>query len=126
LEIIIGIIGGFLVGWRAGAKAVMPTLSQVANAQAIDRANYLRTLRRELANILIWRDPGRYLQLYKELNSEVTSLASWRPEEVRKQPTELRAKHPISHSFYRSDSSFQLEQPLQPLQAVLKEVKLAR
>ncbi|MGC1584636.1 MAG: hypothetical protein WA791_02875, partial [Rhodomicrobium sp.] len=102
MEVIIGIIalvGGFLLGWRSGAKAVVPALSQAANTQAIDRANYLHTLRREVANILIWRDPGRYLQLYKELNSEITSLASWRPEDVRKRLTELCGKYPNYSDF---------------------------
>lgn len=51
------LIGGFLLGSKLSAKAVAPALSEVSNTQAIDRACFLQTLRRELANILIWRDP---------------------------------------------------------------------
>lgn len=96
---IIALIGGFLLGLLFGAKSVMSDLSEVKRTQAIDRANYLQTLRRELANILIWRDPGRYLQLYKQLHTEVTSLASWQPEEVRKRLEELWERYPNFSDF---------------------------
>jgi hypothetical protein len=90
---IVALIGGFVFGWRSGAKAVVPALSQVSNTQAIDRANFLQTLRRDLANILVWRNPQRYLQLYRHLHTEVNSLGSWRPEEVRKRLAELCEKY---------------------------------
>ena len=44
------LIGGFVLGSKLSAKAVAPVLSEVSNTQAIDRANFLQTLRRELAN----------------------------------------------------------------------------
>jgi hypothetical protein len=69
-------------------------VTEVATTQAIDRANYLQTLRRELANVLIWRDPQRYLRLYQQLLAETSSFGSWRPEEVRKRLAELCAKYP--------------------------------
>ncbi len=93
------LIGGFVLGSKLSAKAVAPVLSEVSNTQAIDRANFLQTLRRELANILIWRDPQRYLQLYRQLHSEVASLGSWRPEEVRKRLAELCRKFPNYSDF---------------------------
>lgn len=96
---IVALIVGFVFGWKSGAKAVVPLLSQVSNTQAIDRANFLQTLRRELANILVWRSPQRYLQLYSELHVEVKSLRSWRPEEVRKRLAELCKKYPNYSDF---------------------------
>ena len=103
---IIALIGGFFLGQRSAAKTAervraraINEINRLGHTQAIDRANYLQTLRRELANILIWRDPGRYLQLYKQLHTEVTSLASWRLEEVRKRLAELREKYPYYSDF---------------------------
>jgi len=90
---IAALIGGFVLGSKLNAKAVVPVLSEVLNVQAIDRANYLQTLRRELANILIWRDPQRYLQLYRQLLSEVTSIGSWRTEEVHRRLAKLSKKY---------------------------------
>ena len=66
---LVALIGGFMLGAKLSAKAVAPQLKEVSTTQAIDRANFLQTLRRKLANILIWRDPQRHLQLYRELHS---------------------------------------------------------
>lgn len=93
------LVGGFVLGSKLSAKAVAPALTQVSNTQAIDRANFLQTLRRELANVMVWRNPQRYLQLYRQLNSEVSSLRSWRPEEVRKRLAELASKYPYYSDF---------------------------
>lgn len=102
MEIIVGIVtlvAGFMLGAKMSAKAVAPAFTEVSNTQAIDRANYLQTLRRELANILIWRNPQRYLQSYRQLHSEMASLSSWRPEEVRKRLAELCKKYPNYSDF---------------------------
>ena len=96
---IIALIGGFLIGWKSGAKVVVPALDQIANTLAIDRANFLQTLRRELANILIWRKPQRYLQLYQQIHGEVSSLRSWKPEELRKRLAEMSENYPYYSDF---------------------------
>lgn len=105
---IIALIGGFFLGQRSAAKTAegararaINEINRLGHTQAIDRANYLQTLRRELANILIWRDPDRYLQFYKQLHTEVTSLTSRRPEEVQKRLAELRTKYPYYSDFDR-------------------------
>ena len=67
--------------------------------QAIDRANFLQTLRREIANILVWRDPQRYLSLYREIRQEIRSLQSWRLEDVRRRLAKLRKKYPNYSDF---------------------------
>jgi hypothetical protein len=96
---IVALVGGFVFGWKSGANAVVPALSQISNTQAIDRANFLQTLRRELANILVWRNPQRYLSLYRQLHVEAKSLASWRVEEVRTRISELCKKYPNYSDF---------------------------
>jgi hypothetical protein len=93
------LIVGFLLGMKYTAKAALPGIKDIQGTQAIDRANYLFILRRELANILIWRDPQRYLRLYQELSSELSSLESWRLEEIKKRLAELCEKYPSYNDF---------------------------
>jgi hypothetical protein len=93
------LIVGLLLGMKFTAKAALPGIKDIQGTQAIDRANYLFILRRELANILIWRDPQRYLRLYQELSSELSSLGSWRLEEVKKNLAELCKKYPSYDDF---------------------------
>ena len=87
------------MGAKLIAKGSLPGLKEIDKAQAIDRANYLFTLRRELANILIWRDPQRYVKLYKELCSEFNSFKSWRLEEINKRLSELSKEYPFYADF---------------------------
>lgn len=97
MEIVVGIAalcGGLIVGWNVCQKSLTEPLRRLHRTQAIDRANYLMTLRRELANVLIWRNPQRYIDLYRRLHDEVRSLAAWRPEEIRKRHAELCEKYP--------------------------------
>ncbi|OYW53048.1 MAG: hypothetical protein B7Y80_19010 [Hyphomicrobium sp. 32-62-53] len=96
---LVALIGGFMLGAKLTEMACAPKLNKAWNEQAIDRANYLQTLRRELANQLVWRDPQRFLQLYRHLHSEVASFGSWRPEEVRKRLYELCRKYPNYDDF---------------------------
>ena len=102
MELIVGIVAlivGYIFGRKSGARALVPALSQASNTQAIDRANFLQTLRRELANILIWRNPQRFLELYRHIHAEVSSLKSWRPEAIRKRHAELCSKYPNYSDF---------------------------
>jgi len=101
MEVLVGILAvfiAFVVGWNIRDKATGPT-QRLRRTQAIDRANYLQALRREIANILIYRDPPRYLGLYRRLHEEVSSLSSWRPEEVRRRHAELCEKYPNYTDF---------------------------
>lgn len=96
---VIAFIGGYLGGRKARANAVVPVLNDVSLTQTIDRANYLHTLRRELANILVWRNPQRYLELYRQIHTEILSLKSWRAEEISKRLVELSLKYPNYSDF---------------------------
>jgi hypothetical protein len=71
---LVALVVGFFLGAKLIAKGSLPGIKEMQKHQAIDRANYLFTLRRELANILIWRDPQRYVKLYQELCSEFNIL----------------------------------------------------
>jgi hypothetical protein len=96
---IIALIAGYYLGYKLGTSNAVPVLQNVLNTQAIDRANYLQCLRRELANILVWRKPKRYLELYRQLHTETSSLKSWRTEEVTKRLSELSSKYPNYSDF---------------------------
>jgi len=101
-NIIIGIaslIGGVVLGWWSGAKALAPKMRQMAVTHAIDQANFLGVLRRELANILVWQNPKRYLNIYRELHQEIRTLPSLRLEEVRQRAAELGKKYPYYNDF---------------------------
>jgi len=95
VALVIGVfLGSKLVGFLAS-----PLAKDLQKTQAIDRASYLFTLRRELANILIWRDPQRYVKLYQELCSEFNSFKSWRLEEINKRLSELTKEYPFYKDF---------------------------
>ena len=96
---LVALVVGFFLGFKLIAKAAQPEIKEMQKNQAIDRASYLFTLRRELANILIWRDPHRYVKLYKELCSEFNSFKSWRLEEINKRLSELSKKYPFYADF---------------------------
>ena len=96
---LVALIIGFILGMKLTSKATLPAIKDIKGTQAIDRANYLFILRRELANILIWRDSQRYLRLYQELSSELSSLESWRHEEIKRRLAELCEKYPDYDDF---------------------------
>lgn len=85
---------GVGLGARGAAKVVAPKIDVISRTQAIDRANYLQTLRRELANIMIWHEPRTYLELYKALHAEVSGYRSWRADAIKARLAELCEKHP--------------------------------
>ena len=96
---IVALVVGFFLGAKLIAKGSLPGIKEMQKDQAIDRSNYLFTLRRELANKLIWQDPQRYLKLFQELSSEFKSFKSWRLEEINKRLAELSEKYPFYDDF---------------------------
>ena len=96
---LLSLVGGFWLGAKLSSKVAIPVLKDRDRTQAIDRANYLRVLRRELANILIWRDPQRYISLHNQLTLDSKSLESWRSEEIQKRLAELSVKYPSYDDF---------------------------
>lgn len=96
---LVALVVGLMLGLKLAAKEATRLIKERETSQAIDRANYLFTLRRELANLLIWRDPRRYLQLFQELSSEFKSFESWRTQEINKRLLELSKKYPHYDDF---------------------------
>lgn len=89
----ISLVVGLVLGAILSDKTIQPEIKELLKTRAIDRANYLFTLRREIANILIWQDPQRFVKLYQELCSEINSYKSWRIEEINKHLSELSKKY---------------------------------
>ena len=96
---LLAVVVGFFLGVKLITKGSLHRLKEIDKVQAIDRANYLFTLRRELANILIWRDSKRYVELYQELCSEFNSYKSWRLEEINKRLSELSKEYEFFNDF---------------------------
>ncbi len=96
---LVALVVGFFLGVKLIAKGSLPRLKEIDKAQAIDRANYLFTLRRELANLLIWRDSQRYVKLYQELCLEFKSFKSWRLDEINKRLSELSKEYEFYNDF---------------------------
>jgi hypothetical protein len=65
---------GLWAGDKAAKSVAQKVLREVLRSQAHDRMNYLNTLRRELANYLIWHDPDRYFTLYRLIHAETSAI----------------------------------------------------
>ena len=96
---LVALVVGVFLGSKLVGFVASPVVKDLQKTQAIDRASYLFTLRRELANILIWRDPQRYVKLYQELCSEFNSFKSWRLEEINKRLSDLSKEYPFYADF---------------------------
>lgn len=93
------LICGYVIGVKITSWATKQVIREKDLTQAIDRGNYLQTLRRELGNLLIKRDPQRYLKLFQELSVELVTIKFWRIEEVQKRLSELCEKYPNYNDF---------------------------
>jgi hypothetical protein len=93
------IIGGGAFWWRQIAKFFHVKSREASAALAQEKANYFGALRRELANILIWRNPQRYVEIYREIHAEITSYSSWKPEIISQRLADLTLKYPTSMDF---------------------------
>lgn len=97
----------FIAGFSVGAKLAQTAAKSstgfasddVLVAQAHDRNNLLNTWRREIANILVWRDPDRYLNLYRTLHTETSAYKSWKSAALQAKFDELCKKHPNYEDF---------------------------
>jgi hypothetical protein len=98
---IIGIVAGYLAGWRVAVVAMRPTLQELHQNLATDRNLALSVLRRELANWMFRHDPDRYLQTYKTAH-EATKVIS--KIDNREQCREL-AILTERHKFYKDFDS---------------------
>lgn len=103
LEAVLLLAIGFVVGCWLTAKGANEKIKQGSwrqeNGRASDRASFLFTVSRELANILIWENPDDFLNLYKQLHVENSKYGSWKPEAVQELYDSISAKYPQYQDF---------------------------
>jgi hypothetical protein len=103
--VIVGVVLFFVLslGAKAGVNAAKNTRNFASNdvriGQAHDRINLLNTWRREIANVLVWSDPDRYLDFYRTLHTEVSTYKDWTLDA-------LQAKHDALVKQYPQYSDF--------------------
>jgi hypothetical protein len=59
----------------------------------------LHAWRREIANILVWQDPSRYINLYQTLHAEVSAYRAWKPAALQAKFDELCKRYPNYENF---------------------------
>lgn len=96
---VFALAAGVWVGTKASASATRSALGRAETSQAHDRHNYLSVLRRELANLLIWRDPDRYLRLYELVHAQLQSNSESRLDMLRSRLSGLCEKYPHYSDF---------------------------
>ena len=91
---VIGLIGGFVLGAKANASSARSKFTEIMRSQAHDRFHYLATLRREIANLLIWENPDRFLQMYENIMSELQNVSDMNRDALKKRFDALSKKYP--------------------------------
>lgn len=94
-----GLIFGIWLGAKVRHAAAQSIFEKAAASQAHDRNNFLALARRQIANLLIWRDPDRFLRTYELLHTEERAIPEMRPEAVRARLRELCNKYPNYSDF---------------------------
>src|SRR5262245_13904843 len=103
--VIVGVVLFFVFGYGAkqGQDMARKTTNfashDVRTAKAHDRNNLLNAWRREIANMLVWRDPDRYLELYRSLHAEVATYKNWKQGELQAKYDELSKQYPQYEDF---------------------------
>jgi hypothetical protein len=85
---LLGLTAGISLGWRAHKTSVKEHLSRYGSDIAEDLAAFLYTLRRELANYMVRRDPERFLHLYREARAAEVKIGK---EHKKSQQAQHRA-----------------------------------
>lgn len=97
----ISLVIAFFLGAKFGLRSAVdaPDLASDAVRVANDQRTMLDTWRREIANILVWENPDRYLDLYRTLHGEVSAYSGMKPEVLRAKLGEMCAKYPRFEDF---------------------------
>ena len=88
------LVVGLFLGWSVSSDQCKQEFADIMRAQAIDRRAYLGVLRREIANLLIWDDPDRYLALYNKLLAEIDDMRTFGLLEIQHAHARLCKKYP--------------------------------
>lgn len=99
LALLVALVVGFWLGAKAAGAGFQDTAQRLLRTHAIDRNNYLRVLRREIANHLMQRDPTKFERLYESVADEV-----WKYETFSK--IGLAAEHRAICERYPQYSDF--------------------
>jgi len=106
MEVLVGIGVGvailyfvFRSGFMLAVSASKASSAGAKRSQATDRNNLLSTWRREMANILLWRDPERYLRLYQALHTEISAYKGWKPATLQTKFDVLAKMYPQYEDF---------------------------
>jgi hypothetical protein len=97
--VIILLIVAFAVGAKGGAGSQASIIDKLAVASAHDRMAFLNTLRREIANYLMWDDPDRFQQLSKVVQVEVSAYAEMTAKGRADRLKALTSKYPQYSDF---------------------------
>ncbi|RIA55567.1 hypothetical protein [Dichotomicrobium thermohalophilum] len=91
---IIALIGGIAIGLKLQANNDRHKIKELMRSQAHDRFHYLATLRREIANILIWQNPDRFLAMYENIMLELQNVSDMNRDALKKRFDDLVEKYP--------------------------------
>jgi hypothetical protein len=96
-------VAGLLLGVRMGARSAKATVQSLLIEQganlARDRNLLLHTFRRELANIMIRRDPDNFLRIYREVHNDSISIPEMKIEKQKALLNEITSKYVVYEEF---------------------------
>ena len=96
---LIGLLMGAYFGWHASQKTQAPLLGKLRLNMASDRELALSTLRREIANYIVRRDPDRYLWLYRKARAVDIEINGADKATKEAQFASLTEKYPFYQDF---------------------------
>lgn len=97
--VIVLLVVAFAVGAKGGAGSQASVIEKLEVASAHDRMGFLNTLRREIANYLVWEDPDRFQQLYNVVQVEVSAYAEMTAKGRAERMKALTSKYPQYSDF---------------------------
>lgn len=97
--LIAGVSIGFFVGFKIGIKFLIPHTKELARLISYHRSGYLKILQREMANVLIRKDPQRFLETYKKAHEEFDSIKSSDPQVLKAKLLLLTEKYQQYEDF---------------------------
>ena len=96
---IFGVVVCFVIMAKVTSSMMQDANRVTQRTHALDQAKYLSTLRRELANYLIWHNPQRYLQFYRSLHAETSNVSNWKQDDAASAFKEICDRYPDYRDF---------------------------
>jgi hypothetical protein len=91
VSVVLFFVFGF--GAKAGVNVAKDTRNFASRDVRTAQAHLLNAYRREIANVLVWRDPDRYLDFHRTLHTEVSTYKDWEIDALQAKHDELAKKH---------------------------------